>query len=185
MSDLNFAEVQLNTSSPEETLELGARLGELLFPGAVVALTGDLGSGKTLLTKGIARGLGVRQYRYVSSPTFVIKQEYVGRLRIHHYDTYRLGSPDELEALGFREDVFSEGVVIVEWADRVSNLIPGNALHVTLEHGAVECHETLTSDAEVPDNSQRTLVLRGVEPGWSGAIEKLKFPYSPSRNTVE
>jgi tRNA threonylcarbamoyladenosine biosynthesis protein TsaE len=182
-------DIVVQTTSPEETLELGTRLGELLFPGAVLALVGELGSGKTMLTKGLARGLGVQEYQRVCSPTFMIKQEYVGRLPIHHYDAYRLGGSDELGALGFEEDLFSGGVAVVEWADLVPTLIPGTALQITLEHGAGDSAARVVdnnADAdEIPEMMVRTLSFRGEAVTWRSVLEKLKFPYSRSRNRVE
>ncbi len=122
------------SESPEQTFQLARRLGELVPAGTVLGLSGDLGSGKTLFTKGLARGLGVEAYQRVNSPTFVIKQEYQGRLRLHHYDTYRLGGVEELEMLGFSEHFGSESVVIVEWAERVEELLPPNTLKIVFNN---------------------------------------------------
>ena len=159
-------------------------LGALLFPGSVVALIGELGSGKTQLTKGLARGLGVQEYHRVCSPTFMIKQEYVGRLPIHHYDAYRLGNSEEVGAVGFEEDMFSGGVTIVEWADLVEDLIPGTALRVELEHGRTHAASD-EPDGDVPRNTHRVFSFQGDSDTWRSVFEKLKFPYSRSRNRVE
>src|SRR5688572_31120503 len=97
------------------TQSLGRRLGSLLFPGAVVALVGPLGAGKTHFVRAVAEGLGVRNPAAVTSPTFVLIQEYPARLPIYHFDNYRLGSPAEFVALGTDEYFHGDGVCLVEW----------------------------------------------------------------------
>src|SRR5262245_24240295 len=114
----------LDLPGPEATHSLGRRLGELLFPGAVVALTGPLGAGKTFLVRAIAEGLSVPDSRVVSSPTFVLIQEYAGRLPIYHFDTYRLKSVADFAELGVHEYFQGSGVCLIEWADRVTELLP-------------------------------------------------------------
>lgn len=116
----------------ESTLELGARIGEGLGGGDVVAMTGPLGAGKTHLTKGMARGLGVANDRAVSSPTFVLVNEYIGRVRVLHLDAYRLRGGSELESIGFEEMCGSGAVLIIEWADRVKDVVPSAALWVEM-----------------------------------------------------
>ncbi|HKS70610.1 MAG TPA: tRNA (adenosine(37)-N6)-threonylcarbamoyltransferase complex ATPase subunit type 1 TsaE, partial [Ktedonobacterales bacterium] len=106
----------LRSASPEATHALGERLGHLLGSGDIVLLTGDLGAGKTALAQGIARGLGVAGP--VSSPTFTILKEYEGRIPLYHFDLYRIEDPDELEALGFGDYFYGDGVSVVEWAER-------------------------------------------------------------------
>ncbi|HUU43647.1 MAG TPA: tRNA (adenosine(37)-N6)-threonylcarbamoyltransferase complex ATPase subunit type 1 TsaE [Planctomycetota bacterium] len=118
----------------EETLSLGRRLGERLDAGDVVALTGPLGAGKTMLTKGIALGLGLADVRAVRSPTFVLVSEYEARVRLYHVDAYRLSGADELEALGSDEFMFSGGVTVIEWADRVAEALPAQHLRVACKH---------------------------------------------------
>jgi tRNA threonylcarbamoyladenosine biosynthesis protein TsaE len=121
------------TQSVAETLALGERLGRALSPGTVVGLIGTLGSGKTHLVKGIARGNGLADGSAVTSPTFVLVNEYPGRLHLHHIDVYRLGGADDLDALGFDEMTKSGGAVLVEWADRVKELLPADHLTVSIE----------------------------------------------------
>ena len=101
------------------TEAFGRRLGELLFPGAVVALVGQLGAGKTHLTRAVAEGLGVKNPAAVNSPTFVLIQEYPARLPIYHFDAYRLSGPREFAELGVDEYFRGDGVCLVEWADKV------------------------------------------------------------------
>src|ERR1700730_7290831 len=123
----------LEVSSPEQMTLFGRRLGTLLFPGAVVALVGPLGAGKTFLVRAIAEGMGIANSRVVSSPTFVLIQEYPARLPIFHVDAYRLGSAAEFADLGVHEYFESKGVSLVEWADRVENCLPSEHLRVTIE----------------------------------------------------
>jgi tRNA threonylcarbamoyladenosine biosynthesis protein TsaE len=118
-----------------ELNKIGEDLGAVLTPGAVVALTGNLGAGKTTLAKAIARGLGVTDA--VTSPTFSLIHEYrSGRLPFYHFDVYRLEDESEMYELGYEEYFFSEGVTLVEWADRIEGLLPENAIRVRLAYGA-------------------------------------------------
>jgi tRNA threonylcarbamoyladenosine biosynthesis protein TsaE len=114
------------------TEAFGRRLGNLLFPGAVVALVGPLGAGKTHLARAIAEGLGVPDARVVSSPTFVLLQEYAGRVPVFHYDAYRLRTQAEFLDLGASETFEAGGVCLIEWADRVVGCLPAERLCVTL-----------------------------------------------------
>lgn len=112
------------TSSVQETLRLGEELAGRLNAGDCVALAGPLGAGKTVLVRGIARGLGVADDRLVSSPSYVLVQEYAGRVPIFHVDLYRLAQPQaELAELGL-EEMLTVGVVLMEWADRAADALP-------------------------------------------------------------
>jgi tRNA threonylcarbamoyladenosine biosynthesis protein TsaE len=117
----------------EATATFGRRLGNALFPGAVVALIGPLGAGKTQLVRAVAEGLKITDPRTVSSPTFVLLQEYRGSLPIYHFDAYRLSGPAELFDLGVHEYFEGQGVSLVEWADRVEGCLPPEHLRVELE----------------------------------------------------
>ncbi len=112
--------------SPGEecSLLLGRRTGELLQAGDILALWGELASGKTLFTQGIARGLRVGPEVRVTSPTFTIINEYSGRLYLYHLDLYRISDPDELETLPWQESLFGKGVAVIEWPDRLGRLLP-------------------------------------------------------------
>ncbi len=124
----------ITTRSPEETHSFGRRLGEVLEPGLCVGLTGPVGAGKTRLVKGIAAGASVPRSVMVNSPTFVIVNEYPGRLILYHVDAYRLHGVAELAAVGFGEMIRSDGAVIVEWADRVAAAMPDDHLAVRMDH---------------------------------------------------
>ena len=121
----------IESRSPEETHAVGVRLAERLGPGDVVALTGELGAGKTCFTQGLARGLGVTGR--VVSPTFVLVNEYRGRLPVHHVDAYRTESLTELLDLGLDELFSGDGVTVVEWADKLLPLLPARTIHVHIE----------------------------------------------------
>lgn len=121
------------TKSPEETGALGERLAGELEPGACLALIGELGAGKTTLIKGLARGLGIPEEE-VLSPTFILVREHrTGRLPLFHVDAYRLSKPEELQEIGLEEYLLSEGITVIEWADRVREIIPPSCLEVKLE----------------------------------------------------
>jgi len=123
------------SNSPEETIEVGQKIGSQLKGGEVVALCGQLGSGKTHLIKGIAAGVGAKDSRSVNSPTFVIVNEYTGRLDIYHVDAYRLNSIDEFEMIGFDDFCYPGSVVLIEWADKVEAALRNiNCIRVELSH---------------------------------------------------
>lgn len=129
---LRVLEIILN--GLKETSEFGIKLGSLLKPGDVVCLNGDLGAGKTTLTKSIGIGLGVDDY--ITSPTFSLINEYVGRMPVYHFDVYRLENADELYDLGFDEYFYGRGVSIIEWADRIEKLLPEE--RIVLDIGKTE-----------------------------------------------
>ena len=120
----------IRTNSPQQTREAGRKLGESCSGGEVIALIGDLGSGKTQFAKGLAAGLGVNSPDSLTSPTFVIINEYPGRLTFYHIDAYRLKGPGDLEALGVDDFVASGGVTAIEWADLVSDWLPPETLTI-------------------------------------------------------
>lgn len=124
--------LELESKDVEETLEIGRRIGGFLNGGDVVGLVGPLGAGKTQLAKGLAGGLEVTDKRQVNSPTFVLVNEYQGRLHVYHLDAYRLTHVEELRALGFEEMCDGGGVVMVEWADRVAELMVEETLWIEL-----------------------------------------------------
>ena len=123
------------TYSPQETFDIGKRMGEEALPGTVITLDGDLGAGKTLFTKGFADGLGITEP--VNSPTFTILQEYEGgRLPLYHFDVYRIGDPAEMEEIGFDDYIFGDGACLIEWSELIAELIPEEATRITIERDA-------------------------------------------------
>ena len=123
----------IKTKSPAETMALGEQIGRAATPGLVLALTGDLGAGKTVLCKGIAAGLGVTET--ITSPTFTIRQSYEdGRLPFHHMDVYRIEDPDEMEEIGLFDCVDGEGVTVIEWAEMIRDLLPPETVCITLTY---------------------------------------------------
>ena len=124
--------VVIESFGPKDTHSWGRILGECCMPGQVYCLTGDLGTGKTVFTQGFAEGLGVRGT--VNSPTFTIQQVYEeGRLPFYHYDVYRIGDIEEMEEIGYEEYFFGEGICLIEWAALIQELIPQNAIWVTIK----------------------------------------------------
>lgn len=119
------------TTSAGETIDLGKKIGKSLKANDVVCLTGDLGAGKTTLIQGIAAGLGVKDY--VTSPTFIIINEYQGRLPFFHFDLYRLNDVREIEDLGVEEYFSRGGVCVIEWAEKLDGLKPKNAKEIKIE----------------------------------------------------
>ena len=125
----------VTSNSPEETIELGRNLGSQLKGGEVVGICGQLGSGKTHLIKGIAAGIGAEDSKHVNSPTFVIVNEYTGRLDIYHIDAYRLESVSEFEMLGFDDFCYPQSVVLIEWADKIESVLQTmDYIRIELEH---------------------------------------------------
>ena len=126
---------RIHIANEKDTEKLGDKIGQKVQPGTVIALIGDLGTGKTTLTKSIARGLGVTET--VTSPTFNIIREYrSGRLPLYHFDVYRIGDPDEMFELGYEEYFYGDGVCVVEWADIIEELLPEDAVVITIDRGA-------------------------------------------------
>ena len=120
------------TRSPEETYELGRKIGLQARPGQVYTLTGDLGVGKTVFTQGVAAGLGITEP--VSSPTFTIVQLYEeGRLPFYHFDVYRIGDIEEMEEIGYDDYFFGKGICLIEWAELIEEILPDDRISITIE----------------------------------------------------
>lgn len=121
----------IETNSEQETFELGRRIGEEAAPGSIYALVGDLGVGKTVFTKGVAFGMEITEP--VNSPTFTIVQVYdSGRLPFYHFDVYRIGDISEMEEIGYEDYFYGEGVCFVEWAGLVEEIMPKEAVWITI-----------------------------------------------------
>lgn len=139
----------LAVEGPEQTMLCGSVMGKLIPPGSTVGLTGDLGAGKTVFTKGLARGLGIEQEP--NSPTFVIMNGYEGEIPLFHFDAYRLSGSREFEDVGYEEFFYGDGVAVVEWAERIGDVLPPNAVMIDI------------SPAEDGDENSRTIKVEGSE----------------------
>ena len=151
----------VSSKSPEETRILGAALAPVMVPGDVVSLSGDLGAGKTVFVQGLARALGVETQ--VTSPTFTIVHDYRGRYPIRHLDVYRLDSFQEVIDLGFDELVDPEAILVIEWGDAVSPLLPRRYLGVELLHASIE-----------EDDETRSVNFRPTGPEWAAKLESVR-----------
>lgn len=120
------------TNGPEETFALGVELGLKAEAGQVYCLNGDLGVGKTVFTQGFARGLGIEEP--VNSPTFTIVQEYEeGRLKLFHFDVYRIGDAEEMEEIGYEDCFYGDGVCLIEWSNLIEEILPEQVTSITIE----------------------------------------------------
>ena len=124
--------MKIETFSEKETFELGKKLGTEAKQGQIYALLGDLGVGKTILTKGFAEGLGITEP--VSSPTFTIVQIYEeGRLPFYHFDVYRIGDVEEMDEIGYEDYIYGEGVSLIEWANLIEEILPEHYTEIKIE----------------------------------------------------
>ncbi|SDI26462.1 tRNA threonylcarbamoyladenosine biosynthesis protein TsaE [Alteribacillus persepolensis] len=149
-------QLERKSYSPQDTIHLAKQIGTLLQPGDVLTLDGELGAGKTHFTKGIASALGIKEM--VNSPTFTIMKEYEGRLPLYHMDVYRL-EEEEAEEIGLEEYLEGDGVSVIEWADKITSLLPPEKLEITLGR------ETDTT---------RVIQLHGVGDRFIGLLKELE-----------
>lgn len=150
--------LKIISNSAEETQNIGERLGRLLKKGNIICLSGDLGAGKTALAQGIAKGMGVEEY--VTSPTYTIINEYEGRIPLYHFDVYRLNDVEEMYELGYEEYFFGDGAVVVEWADIVKDIIPGERLWITILQSKDENSREIIMEPTGEDYEQ---IVKGME----------------------
>ena len=120
----------VRTTSEEETIELGFTVGKALKKGSVVSLRGSLGVGKTVFAKGVAQSLGIEEA--IVSPTFTLIQEYEGALPLYHMDLYRIDSEEEFELIGGEEYLFGDGITLIEWSEKIQDLLPQETIYVTI-----------------------------------------------------
>jgi len=132
IGNLNMSYLELTSHSPEQTQQLGARIGELTLPGDILLLVGALGTGKTCLTQGIAWGLGIKEYAV--SPSFVVIRELYGRLPLYHIDLYRLDHIEEIVELGLDDYLYGSGVCVVEWAEKGLSVLPTEHLMIQISY---------------------------------------------------
>jgi tRNA threonylcarbamoyladenosine biosynthesis protein TsaE len=127
---VNIEDIHLTTLSPEETKSLGQKIGAAIESGIVIALTGDLGAGKTLFVQGLASGLDIPSEHYVTSPSYTLINDYSGRLRLFHIDLYRINSESDFEDIGIDEILSGHEVAAVEWAERLKESMPAEYLSI-------------------------------------------------------
>ena len=148
----------IHSKSVEETLALGERIGRTLKGGEVLGLTGELGSGKTVFVKGLAKGLGISEV--ITSPTFVLVKSYQGRLMLHHIDFYRLHTLADLESIGFDDFLKSGGVLAIEWAEKFPAELPPSTLHISFDYEGEQ---------------QRLIKIEFLETCWEERLRKLNI----------
>jgi len=125
--------LKIISDNPDETIKFGYKIGKLLKAGDIVCLMGDLGAGKTTLTQAITKGLDVDDY--VTSPTFTLINEYIGRYPVYHFDVYRINDIDEIYDLGYEEYFYSEGITIIEWANLIEEILPDTRINIEINRG--------------------------------------------------
>lgn len=136
------------THSEEETLQLGQKIGQVIKAGTVISLEGDLGTGKTALTKGIAQALGITEP--ITSPTFTLVNTYEGTKILHHFDVYRVTDPEELYTIGWEEYLDPEAITVVEWGDLFPELLPPDTLHIRISRNESDTEgRTITIERQV------------------------------------
>ncbi len=126
--------ITVRSKSAADTLTIGKIIGAAAVGGDVIALVGDLGTGKTCLTQGIARGLEVPEVYPITSPTFTLINEYPGRLTLYHFDIYRLQGAKDLEDMGYEDYFYGGGVTVIEWAERIRDILPPETLFITMNY---------------------------------------------------
>jgi len=142
------ANVEIISASAQKTWEMARTVGERLKPGDVLALSGELGSGKTCFTGGLARGLGVDEKYRITSPTFTLINEYPARYKLFHFDVYRLNSYSEFEDLGYEEYFSDGGIVVIEWAEKIAQILPPETIFIQFEY---------------IDENRRKIIVKGPE----------------------
>ena len=142
------AKIKIISNSAEQTFEIARHIGEKAKDGDLFALSGELGSGKTCFTKGLALGLGVSAEYQITSPTFTLINEYPARCKLYHFDVYRLNGYSEFEDLGYEEYFAGDGVVVIEWAEKIAKLIPRDGIFINFEY---------------VDENSRKMIIRGLK----------------------
>ena len=142
---MNHRTLDLTLQSVEDTQSLAEMLGRLLTGGVVIALIGDLGSGKTAFVQGLARGLQVPAEYYITSPTFTLINEYPGRLPLQHVDLYRIDRPEELDEIGLHDIMRGDGVTVIEWAERILSELPKERIQIHFEMTDDQCRQVKLS----------------------------------------
>ncbi|PKN06505.1 MAG: tRNA (adenosine(37)-N6)-threonylcarbamoyltransferase complex ATPase subunit type 1 TsaE [Deltaproteobacteria bacterium HGW-Deltaproteobacteria-7] len=152
--------IEIVSASAGQTREIARLIGEKLQEGDVLALSGELGSGKTCFTGGLACGLGVDEKYRITSPTFTLINEYPARIKLYHFDVYRLKDYSEFEDLGYEEYFCAKGVVVIEWAEKITQILPGDALFINFEY---------------LDENKRSIIIKGPENRLKEVIRDIKM----------
>lgn len=153
--------LQITTGSSDETEALGATIGSLLQPGSFLALRGDLGGGKTCLTRGVVASLAPQSAHLVASPTYAIMNCYPGNTPVYHFDFYRLSGDDDIAELGFEEYFYGDGVCVVEWSERLVELMPPDVLTLLFEYSGDDRRlVSITSSGQNSGNILKLLASR-------------------------
>nr|WP_187287412.1 tRNA (adenosine(37)-N6)-threonylcarbamoyltransferase complex ATPase subunit type 1 TsaE [Gottschalkia acidurici] len=151
--------LKISTKSPEETEEIGYNIGKSLSGGEIICMVGDLGAGKTTMTKSLARGLEIEDY--ITSPTFTIVNEYEGRLKLYHFDVYRIGDVEEMYDLGYEEYFYSDGVCIIEWSNLIEDILPKERITIEIKRGI--------------DDNTRDIIIDGTGQKYEDLIKELNY----------
>ena len=138
--------MKIITRDEDETYKLGVLIGSIIIAGTVFSLNGDLGTGKTHFTKGLAEGLEVKDY--ITSPSFTILNEYEGRLKLHHFDVYRIEDISEMYEIGFEDYIDGDGVCVIEWGDMVKDLLPKDTVNIKINMVDNNTREILIEENE-------------------------------------
>ena len=141
------------TNSYNETVEVGYTLGKVLESGDIVCLTGDIGAGKTVLTKGIAKSLGVEEM--ITSPTFTIVNEYLGDTNLYHFDVYRLQNGEDFIEVGFEHYLTKDGVIVIEWSEIVEDVLPDDKIVISIERAEEENMRSIRIDFGNKDDKEK------------------------------
>jgi len=154
-------QVKIQSKSSEDTFRIGAIIGAGADKGDIVALIGDLGTGKTRLTQGIAAGLEVPAAYPITSPTFTLINEYPGRFVLYHFDIYRLEGSKDLEDMGYEDYFYGDGVVVIEWAERIRDILPEGVLFINLAYLDEHNRELVITGNEGKINIIKNLLIKG------------------------
>lgn len=154
-------EIKIPSQSSEDTFRVGAIIGARADKGDIIALIGDLGTGKTRLTQGIAAGLEVPAVYPITSPTFTLINEYPGRFVLYHFDIYRLEGSKDLEDMGYEDYFYGDGVVVIEWAERIRDILPEGVLFINFTYIDEHNRELVIAGSEEKINIIKNLLIKG------------------------
>lgn len=154
-------QIKIQSDSSEDTFRIGAIIGAKADKGDIIALIGDLGTGKTRLTQGIAAGLEVDAAYPITSPTFTLINEYPGRFVLYHFDIYRLEGSKDLEDMGYEDYFYGDGVVVIEWAEKIRDILPEGVLFINLTYLNEHKRELIVTGNEEKINIIKNLLIKG------------------------